>query len=88
MADIDLSWAHPSLAKHARRIFKNIREDGEGRLNVADVKSRFHHHGRPMLGEIERIGGREWAYLADNWQSVLKDWAMCAGVSPYCPKEG
>lgn len=84
MADVDLSWAHRSLAKNARRIFRNVRKDSEGRLSVQDMKNRFQRHALPMLGDIERIGGHEVAFLADNWQTVLKDWAMCAGIWPYC----
>ena len=88
MADIDLSWAHPSLAKSARRIFKHVRRDAEGRLSVKDMCIRFQRHALPMLGEVEKIGGREWAFLSENWQAVLKDWGMCIGIWPYCPREG
>lgn len=87
MADIDLSWAHPSLAERIEKLFLNIRKDGEGRLNVNDMKLRFQRHARALLGDIERINGIEWAFLSDNWNTVLKDWAMCAGLWPYCPKE-
>lgn len=85
MQEVDLSWAHPSLAKNARKIFRNVRQDAEGRLNVQDMKNRFQRHALPMLDEIERINGRDWAYFGDNWKTVLKDWGMCAGISPYNP---
>jgi hypothetical protein len=88
MADIDLTWAHPGLAKCARKIFKHVRRDAVGRLNVNDMKSRFQRHARPMLGDIEHVDGHDWAYLDINWRTVLKDWAMCAGVSSYCPEGG
>jgi len=88
MTDIDLSWAHPALAKSARKIFRNVRRDGDGRLCVTDMKNRFQRHAMPMLDDIEGIRGREWAFLGDNWKTVLKDWAMCAGVSSYCPESG
>jgi hypothetical protein len=84
MTDIDLSWAHPALAERVGKILQNIRQDGDGRLNVNDMKLRFQTHAAPMLGYTH---GREWAFLSDNWKTVLKDWAMCAGVWPYCPKE-
>ena len=87
MSDIDLSWAHPSLGKSARKIFRNVRRDAEGRLNVNDMKMRFQHHSRHMLGDIEIVNGREWAFLSENWKTVLKDWGMCVGISPYCPKQ-
>ena len=88
MNDIDLSWAHPSLAKHARRVFKNIRKDAEGRMNVRDMRARFQRHAIPMLGEIETIKGHEWAFLSENWATVLKDWGMRVGIGGYCIKEG
>ena len=87
MTDIDLSWAHPSFADRLRKMFQHIRRDGEGRLNVNDVKLRFQRHAMPMIDDIEIIKGCSWAFLSDNWQTVVKDWAMCAGVWPYCPKE-
>ena len=88
MADIDLSWAHPALAKNARRVFKGVRQDREGRLCVMDMKNRFQRHAMPMLDDIEIVHGREMAYLGDKWQTVLKDWGMCAGILSYCPVEG
>jgi len=87
MADIDLSWAHPSFAERLEKILLHIRQDSEGRLNVNDMKHRFQRHGLPLLGAVERINGRDWAFLSENWQTIIKDWAMCAGVWPYCPKE-
>jgi hypothetical protein len=87
MQEIDLSWAHPSLAKRAEKIFEHIRRDKLGRMNVTDMKLRFQSHGTRMIGAIERVNGGEWAFLSENWQTVLKDWAMCAGMWPYCPKE-
>lgn len=87
MEEIDMKWAHPSLAKHARKILRNIRRDAEGRMNVADMKLRFQRHAMPMLGDVEKINGREWAFLSENWKTVLKDWAMCAGIWTYCPVE-
>jgi hypothetical protein len=87
MAEIDLTWAHPSLAERVRKTFLHIRQDSEGRLNVNDTKLRFQRHARALLGDIERIDGYERAFLAENWQTVLKDWAMCAGIWPYCPHE-
>lgn len=85
MANIDLSWAHPLLRKHAAKIFRNVRRDGEGRLSVRDMKNRFQRHALPMLDEIELIGGYEYAFLGDNWKAVLKDWGMCIGISIYNP---
>jgi hypothetical protein len=87
MAEIDLSWAHPSFAERLRKIFLNIRQDDEGRLNVNDVKLRFQRHALPLIDEIEIIRGVQYAFLSENWQTIIKDWAMCAGVWPYCPKE-
>lgn len=86
--DIDLTWAHPALANSAARIFRHVRRDGEGRMNASDMRRRFGRHGIAMLGEIERSNGQEWAFLGDRWQAVLKDWGMCANISPYCIKEG
>ena len=88
MAEVDLTWAHPSLAKHARKIFKHVRQDAEGRLSVRDMRARFQRHAFPMLGDIETIGGRDWAFLSENWATVLKDWGMCMGLLTYCIKEG
>jgi hypothetical protein len=88
MNQVDLSWAHPALAKNARRIFRNVRQDSEGRLCVTDMKNRFQRHAMPMLDDIEIIGGREWAYFDDNWRTVLKDWGMCVGIDSYCTAEG
>lgn len=88
MAEVDLTWANSSLAKNARRIFRNVRQDREGRLSVQDMKNRFQRHALPMLGEIERVKGHEVAFLSENWQAVLKDWGMCLAVWPYCSVEG
>lgn len=87
MAEVDLSWAHDSLAKRAGKLFRHIRRDGEGRMSVTDMKLRFQRHARPLLGDVERVNGCEWAFLSENWHTVLKDWAMCAGIWPYCPHE-
>ena len=86
--EIDLSWAHPALAKSAERIFRRVRRDGEGRLNVADMRRRFGRHAVPMLDGIETVQGQTWGKLGEGWQAVLKDWGICANVSPYCIKEG
>lgn len=83
MANIDLSRVHPSLAERAGKLFHHIRQDAEGRLNLNDMKLRFQRHARALLGEIEG----EWGHLDDNWEAVLKDWGMSAGIWPYCPKE-
>ena len=87
MADIDLTWAHYTFAERLGKIFQNIRQDGEGRLNVNDMKLRFQRHALPLLGAVEHTNRGDWAFLSENWQTVVKDWAMCAGVWPYCPKE-
>lgn len=85
---IDLSWAHPALAKSAGKIFRNVRRDELGRFNLSDMRIRFGRHGVAMLDEPEYEKGQAWAFLSDKWQSVLKDWAMNVGLSPYCIKEG
>ena len=82
--DIDLRWAHPALAKCARKIFRKIRRDAKGRLNVADARRFFGRHGDPMLDPAEYRDGSGWAFLCGRWQDVLKDWGQCAGVSVYC----
>lgn len=86
--DIDLTWAHPSLAKCARRIFRKVRRDGEGRLRVEDMRRSFGRHADPMLDVSVEHGGGSWAFLDPSWKSVLKDWGVCAGVSMWCIKEG
>lgn len=86
--DIDLRWAHPALAKCARRIFRKIRRDDRGRLNAADMRRCFGRHGDPMLDPVEYRDGSGWAFLCGRWQEVLKDWGQCAGVSMWCIEEG
>lgn len=87
MEEIDMKWAHPSLAERAGKILRNVRRDKEGRMNVADMKLRFQRHARALLGDIERMDNIEWAFLSENWKTVLKDWGMSAGIWPYCPVE-
>lgn len=78
--DVDLRWAHPALAKSARKIFRRVRRDDKGRLNVADMTSRFGRHGAAMLDAEEDQDGSGWALLCGRWQEVLKDWGVCVGV--------
>lgn len=84
MDGIDLSWAHPALAKSAGRIFRRIRRDDLGRLSLADMRRSFGRHAGPMLEEPVYRDGSGWAFLGDRWQAVLKDWGTCAGVSMWC----
>ena len=54
--DVDLRWAHPALAKSARRVFRRIRRDAKGRLWVADMRQAFGRHGAVNLdGQMASI---------------------------------
>lgn len=86
--DVDLRWAHPALAKCARRIFRRVRRDESGRLSLADMSRSFGRHGAAMLDPPEYQDGSGWAALCGRWKDVLKDWGQCAGVSPWCIREG
>ena len=81
--DVDLRWAHPALAKSARRVFRRIRRDAKGRLWVADMRQAFGRHGAAMLDAEKDQDGSGWADLCGRWRDVLKDWAVCAGVGGY-----
>ena len=81
--DVDLRWAHPALAKSARKCFRRIRRDDRGRLNAEDMRRVFGRHGSAMLDAEEDQDGSGWADLCGRWQDVLKDWGVCVGVGGY-----
>lgn len=78
--DVDLRWAHPALARSARKIFRRVGRDAGGRLKVSDMASCFGRHGKAMLDAEEDQDGSGYACLCGRWMDVLKDWGVCTGV--------